>query len=87
MEKALLGKSKRGRKSLVLEGYTGTCWIKEGDWACVPSQKVGKGKVTEPELYNLKKDVGQKNNVAVKYPERVKAMSAKLKEVTREEEE
>lgn len=87
VEKALLGKSKRGRKSLVLEGYTGTCWIKEGDWACVPSQKVGKGKVTEPELYNLKKDVGQKNNVAVKYPERVKAMSAKLKEVTREEEE
>lgn len=81
LEKALLGKSKKGRESLILEGIGRSIWIKEGDWACVPSFKYRKGGMSEPELYNLKKDVAQKENVATKYPEKVKEMTAKLEKV------
>ena len=37
--------------------------------------------MTEPELYNLKKDVAQKNNIAAQYPKRVGEMTAKLEQV------
>lgn len=81
LEKALLGKSGKGRKSLVLEGYGRSIWIKEGDWACVPAYRNWKGKVTEPELYQLKKDVAQQHNLAARYPKRVEEMTAKLEQV------
>lgn len=79
--KALLGKTSKARKSLVLEGYGNSIWIKEGDWGCVPSYKDWQGNITEPELYDLKKDVAQKNNLAKQYPEKVKTMTAQLEAV------
>jgi arylsulfatase A len=33
------------------------------------------------ELYNLREDIGQKNNLAAQYPERVAAMQALLNQV------
>ena len=81
LDKALLGKSKKGRESLVLEGYGRIIWIKEGDWACVPAYKNWKGNMTAPELYDLKKDVAQKHNIAAQYPKRVQEMTAKLEQV------
>ena len=81
LDKALLGKSKKGRESLVLEGYGRSIWIKEGDWACVPAYKNWKGNMTAPELYDLKKDVAQKHNIAAQYPKRVQEMTAKLEQV------
>lgn len=79
--KALLGKTQKARKSLVLEGYGNSIWIKEGKWGCVPSYKNRKGNMTEPELYDLEKDIAQKNNLASQYPEKVKAMTAALEAV------
>ncbi len=79
--KALLGKTQKARKSLVLEGYGNSIWIKEGKWGCIPSYKDWKGNKTEPELYDLEKDIAQKNNLASQYPERVKAMTAALEAV------
>lgn len=40
-----------------------------------------KGKMTEPELYQLKKDVAQQHNLAARYPKRVEEMTAKLEKV------
>lgn len=79
--KALVGKTPKARKSLVLEGYGNSIWIKQGNWACVPSYKDWRGNVTEPELYDLKNDVAQKNNLAKQYPDKVKAMTAALEAV------
>ena len=79
--KALTGKSKKGRESLVLEGYGNSIWIKKGNWGCVPAYKDWTGKMTEPELYDLKKDVAQKNNLAKQYPEKVKELTAELEAV------
>lgn len=79
--KALVGKTPKARKSLVLEGYGNSIWIRQGDWACVPSYKDWQGNVTEPELYDLKNDVAQKNNLASQYPDKVKAMTAALEAV------
>ncbi len=36
------------------------------------------GNNTQPQLYDLNKDKGEKNNLAKKYPEKVKAFAAKL---------
>ncbi len=79
--KALMGKSRKGRESLVLEGYGKSIWIKKGDWGCVPAYKNWKGKMTEPELYDLKNDVAQKHNLAKQYPEKVEALTAELEAV------
>lgn len=79
--KALTGKSGKGRKNLVLEGYGNSIWIKSGNWGCVPAYKDWNGKITEPELYNLQKDVGQETNLAKQYPEKVRAMTAELEAI------
>jgi uncharacterized sulfatase len=49
-------------------------WCIEGDWKLIQSAD-GKSR----ELYNLKKDPREKNDLAVKEPERVKQLAAKLK--------
>lgn len=78
--KALLGKTEKARKSLILEGYGNSIWIREGNWGCVPSYKDWQGNVTEPELYDLKNDIAQKHNLAKHYPKKVRAMTAALEE-------
>jgi hypothetical protein len=39
------------------------------------------GNNPKPQLYDLSKDIGEKTNVADKYPARVKAMSAELDKI------
>ena len=41
---------------------------RKGDWALIPPYR----KQTEYQLYNLKEDIGQKHNLADKYPKKVK---------------
>lgn len=69
---AFLGESKKGRKSLVIESNTKTAFRK-GDWVMIPPYfdnavleevKIEIGVLPEYQLYNLKKDIGQKNNLA-----------------------
>lgn len=79
--KALTGKSKKGRESLILEGFGKyDLWLREGDWTCLPASETKKG-VKEAELYNLKTDIHQKNNLAKQYPQKVKKMSEKIDKV------
>ena len=67
--KAFLGKSKKGREELVIEGMFNYAYRK-GDWALIPPYR----KQTEYQLYNLKEDIGQKHNLADKYPKKVKEL-------------
>ena len=68
--KAFLGKSKKGREKLVIEGMFNYAYRK-GDWALIPPYR----KQTEYQLYNLKEDIGQKHNLADKYPKKVKELT------------
>jgi arylsulfatase A-like enzyme len=77
-----LGKSNTGRKELILEATSRTAFRK-GDWAMIPPYKGRKintsvnielGNDTLYQLYNLKEDLGQQNNIAETYPEKLAEM-------------
>ena len=83
-----LGKTKKGRESVVLQG--GALAIVKNNWKYIePNNGVAYYKLTDtetgnspaPQLYNLAEDPGEKNNLAEKYPEKVKELSALLQQV------
>lgn len=76
------GKSTKGRTNLVIEANTKTAY-RQGDWMMIPPYpgdpilqevNIEMGNDKDFQLYNLKKDIGQKNNLA-------KTQSKKLKEM------
>ncbi|TGV04768.1 sulfatase family protein [Flavivirga rizhaonensis] len=77
-----LGKSKTGREKLVIEATTRTAFRK-GDWIMIPPYKgpeiekqvnIELGNADDYMLFNLREDIGQKNNLAQKMPEKLKKM-------------
>jgi len=69
---ALLGKKgAKGRDHLLLQRNSagGGLAVRQGDWRYIQNKKGG-------ELYNLAKDVGEKNNVAAANPEKVQELEA-----------
>ncbi|MCL7764537.1 arylsulfatase [Polaribacter sp. Z014] len=86
MMSEFLGKSDKGRDNIVLEAGSKTSF-RSGDWVMIPPYKgaamswhsfVETGVKTEFQLYNLKEDVGQKNNLAEKNPEKLKELLAEF---------
>jgi arylsulfatase A-like enzyme len=82
---ALVGESPTARRSLV--EYADSLALIEGDWKLIAPSKGPKvnrntntelGNDPEPQLYDLSEDIGEKNNVAAQYPDRVRAMTAEL---------
>ncbi len=78
----LMGKSKEGRTELILEATSRTA-MRSGDWALIPPYKgvalskhvnIEIGNDTEWQLYNLKEDISQQNNVAEANPEKLKEL-------------
>ena len=65
---ALLGKSNIGRKSIVCGSRVKT--IRKGDWKLINTK--------QPQLYNLKEDLAESNNLATKHPEKTKMMKQEL---------
>ena len=85
---ALLGRSRTGRDHLV--EHAGTLSLIQGDWKYIEPGKGARfnrstntelGNAPEPQLYNLKDDLGEKTNLADKHPEKVKEMAALLQEI------
>ncbi len=79
---AFLGKSTRGRSSLIKQA--GSLALVKEDWKYISpnngvaySKLVGiaTGNLPKPQLFNLKDDISEKNNLAEKYPEKVKELS------------
>lgn len=77
-----LGKSEKGRESIVLEATTRTAY-REGDWVLIPPYKgpaveklvnIDLGNSNDYLLYNLKDDASQQNNLATSNPEKLKEM-------------
>ena len=85
---ALLGKSQKGREHIIL-GQVGNTAFRSGDWILIPPHKGRKivnkwvnietGKDTIYQLYNLKNDPAQKNNLAQKHPEKLAELLKSLK--------
>jgi arylsulfatase A-like enzyme len=85
---ALLGRTPAGRDHLV--EHAGTLSLIQGDWKYIepskgPRMNVGTntemGNDPQPQLYHLKDDLGEKNNVATQYPQRVTEMAALLQKI------
>ena len=86
----LLGKSDKGREYLVEQGFTDNLAIIQGDWKYIEPKQGPKmnelvnielGYDKQPQLYNLSTDIGETNNLAKKYPKKVKELKAKLEEI------
>jgi arylsulfatase A-like enzyme len=80
----LMGKSDIGRKDMVVEATSRTAY-RSGDWAMIPPYKgpavnnqvnIELGNSLEYQLYNLKEDIGQMNNLAMEEPEKLKEIIA-----------
>jgi arylsulfatase A-like enzyme len=85
---ALLGKSKTGRTELVEEA--GALSLRQGNWKYIEpnnKQKINQNTNTElgndsvPQLYDLSRDPGEKQNLAATDPDRVKSMAAALERI------
>ncbi|WP_281228976.1 sulfatase family protein [Flavobacterium aquiphilum] len=86
---AFLGKSQKGRGVLIEQGGNasgkgGTLAIVKENWKFIPPNdgigvqplvNIETGNSNEPQLYNLNEDLGEKNNLARKFPEKVKELS------------
>jgi arylsulfatase A-like enzyme len=53
-------------------------WIRSGDWKLLRFWFDGEGQQNRYELYNLKDDIGETQNLAATHPEKVQAMAAQL---------
>ena len=88
MLNVLLGKSKKGRDWIVEHGATFSI-IKDGWKYIEPSNRPSYNKYTDiemgtdpkPQLYNLKSDLGEKQNVAEQHPEKVKELQDLLQSI------
>jgi arylsulfatase A len=85
---ALLDAIKKGRRSVVVQG--GALALIEDGWKYIapnngaPLNKlvnIETGNSSVPQLYNLDKDIGEKNNMAAVYAEKVKAMESSLLQI------
>jgi len=85
---ALLGKSKSGRKHLVLQA--GSLSLREGNWKYIEPGRGARmsvqtntelGNDPAPQLYDLSRDLSEKENLAAREPDRVANMSALLNQI------
>jgi arylsulfatase A-like enzyme len=84
----LLGKTKKGRESVVLQG--GALSIVKDNWKYIEPGKgpglykevdIESGYDVEPQLYNLTDDIGERNNLSEKFPDKVKELSGLLQAI------
>jgi arylsulfatase A-like enzyme len=83
------GKSNQGRDELVLEATTRTA-LRKGDWVLIPPYKgpprneqvnIELGNADTFQLYNIKEDVSQINNLAKANPEKLQEMIAAFQKI------
>lgn len=87
---AWLGKSPKGRNIMLEESYT--LGLRMGDWkyikpkiggtpAWMKNKRIESGMSPDVQLYNLKTDIGERNNVATNHPDIVRKMEADLQKI------
>jgi arylsulfatase A-like enzyme len=90
MLNTFLGKSQQGRDHVVEQALNNTLALVKGDWKYIEPSKGPKmnknvnielGNDPNPQLYNLKSDIGETKNVAQANPKLVKEMEESLKKI------
>ena len=78
--KALLGKDKKGRDYIIES--SGVLAVSTGEWKYIPARpnKKNPKKSAPAQLYNLRKDIGEKHNVAAENPAIVKKLDKILQD-------
>lgn len=88
MLNALSGKSLKGREILIEQG--GPLAIRKGEWKLIEPRNgqfkdrltnIEIGNMPEPQLFHLSEDLGEQNNVADKFPEKVKELTELLQKI------
>ena len=88
LSQALLAKTQTGRDHLV--EHAGSLSLIRGDWKYIEPGKGARmnantntelGNDPQPQLYDLKNDLGERQNVAAQHPETVKEMAAQVAKV------
>ena len=51
-------------------------WVRQGDWKLIRFYATGEGFPNQYELYNLREDIGETNNLAPKMPQKVRQLDA-----------
>lgn len=89
MLSVFMGNEKTGRDALILEATTRTA-LRKGDWVLIPPYKGPKknkkvnielGNSAKFQLYNLKEDIEQQNNLAESNPEKLAEMTTLFEEI------
>jgi hypothetical protein len=84
-----LGKTKKGRSNLVIESSSRLAF-RSGNWVMIPPYQgaavakevnVELGNSTNYQLFNLKSDLGEKNNLAKSNPKKVEQMVNEMKQI------
>lgn len=87
---ALLGKNEKGRDWLIEHAANGRLSIVKGDWKFIepgPGPRINVnvnielGNDTLPQLYNLRNDIGENENLAKSDPDKVNELSALLRKI------
>ena len=90
--KVFLGQSNHGREELVIEGMFNYA-LRQGDWVMIPPYPVYYDDPDGPsftgmgncyQLYNVKEDVGQQNNLVTQEPHRLRRMMMRFEALKRE---
>lgn len=90
--KVFLGQSNHGREELVIEGVFNYA-LRQGDWVMIPPYPVYYDDPDGPsftgmgncyQLYNVKEDVGQQNNLVTQEPHRLRRMMMRFEALKRE---
>lgn len=87
---ALTGEDGFGRQEIFAEGTTNGKVLRQGKWLYLepdngrPFQRLTStetGSSRDPQLYNLDYDIGERDNVAYRYPQIVEAMAKRVAEI------
>ncbi len=92
--KVFLGEQDKGREELILEA-TGRTALRKGDWVLIPpyngpaiskNVNIEIGNAPDYQLYNLKEDIGEQNDLALTQPVKLEEMIASYNEIRGETE-
>ncbi len=84
-----MGESQQGRDELILEATTRTA-LRKGDWILIPPYKgpalntwvnIELGNASDYQLYNLKDDIGEQNNLAETNKEKLEEMKTSFESI------
>jgi len=90
LSEALLGNDLKGRDCLVTEGFGAKTLIRKNHWVYIPPYEgeplfgdkgTETGNLSDPQLYDLNSDLGQRQNLADANPEKLKELASLLEDI------